>query len=361
MNPEPLDKPLSFPRSTGITAGGGLAGQNIHAIDTEHSLSQDGSRGPREEFPTCLRVFAETFGAVHLRDAVRAACDTLRREVNEHIPPIGLRRVLGRYNAELRVKPIATPGRLDVRDGRYVVTVKEGMAWRRQRFTVAHEIGHIILIETLARVAPGLLVELRRPEVWETVERVCNWAAAELLMPLGDVVETLRRTGFTTNAIQVLYDRYLTSRTTLLIRLTEAFPSSSVVLWGSFARHGKEAVTLRVRRCFRGARGPWFPEGLTTKHLNPNPLEPPLSGQLDLPHTVCFDLGRQRTDLKGLAAAVPPPRFGSGTLPSFEGLFVQDEPGITADILLFAAEAGFGEVTPPSTSHHSCKKSNSTD
>ncbi len=77
--------------------------------------------------------------------------------------------------------------RLD--DGRFDVVVREDAPATRQRFSVAHELGHI-LFYTHAPRAKRLQVE-RGVHAPQEEERLCNVAAEELLMPLPIVREAL--------------------------------------------------------------------------------------------------------------------------------------------------------------------------
>jgi hypothetical protein len=160
-----------------------------------------------------------------------------------------------------------TLGRLSLRNDGWRISVRESTPWRRARFTVAHELGHILLCEMLVD-EPGALHALQDAEHWPAVERLCNVAAAELLMPAHDFAAAVRSTTLQPDGLRRLYDRYLVSWEPLLLRVCEVF-GGSLVPFSHHQRHGAERETLRVMRSPHD-RSVWMPEGLTSRHLRPD-------------------------------------------------------------------------------------------
>jgi hypothetical protein len=74
-------------------------------------------------------------------------------------------------------------------DGRFDILVREDAATTRQRFSIAHELGHVIFY----RCAPKAkaMQAQRSQHAPEEEERLCNVIAEELLMPLATVTEYL--------------------------------------------------------------------------------------------------------------------------------------------------------------------------
>lgn len=69
----------------------------------------------------------------------------------------------------------------------WVVKINSTCSRERRRFTLAHEIGHLILLENLRTEAScGKDIEL---------ESACDAIAAELLMPMADTVEFVKQQG----------------------------------------------------------------------------------------------------------------------------------------------------------------------
>src|SRR5258708_1803106 len=92
--------------------------------------------------------------------------------------------------------PLAPKGRLDVQDGRYLIRVRArgtdpfepergkkvsereitaSMATIKQRFTIAHELGHV-LMRAAFREQPELLKVLENRSLWEQIEQLCDRA-----------------------------------------------------------------------------------------------------------------------------------------------------------------------------------------
>lgn len=289
--------------------------------------------------PRSLRAFADQHGARTPEEAMRRACQALLAQAGEVTPPIGVRRLLANCNAHMVERQIGTAGRLELVQGRFVVIVSANAGWRRNRFTVAHEIGHILLLQSLAH-SPTDLEDLRAPETWEYAERLCNLAAAELLIPIDDFRAFVERSGLSPDGLRSLYDRYFTSYAALFIRFTEAFRPSAIVLWRCHARHAGEGRTLRVVRCFGDSGGLWLPEGLPAKCLSRNIVaEAVLRKVASTPSLVIRSGARRRSFV---ARAISAPRLRrpeSRSLPSFHGYVVPDEQGLQFDVALFLSRA----------------------
>lgn len=87
---------------------------------------------------------------------------------------------------------------------------------RRENFTVAHEIGHYIIRETVRGAVPASVLSVATPDE----EHLCNIFAEELLMPSLWLRNDLRDCGLKSSLIRSLCERYEVSLTTLLMRAT---------------------------------------------------------------------------------------------------------------------------------------------
>ena len=273
-----------------------------------------------------LSRFAEVNESPTPEQAMMRACSRLRNRVGETFPPFGLRALLRAVRARVTERTIGSAGRLEVEDNDYVVVVQTGNHWRRQRFTIAHELGHILILESLAD-DPTMLNELRRDENWHQLERLCNFAAAEILIPEDDLIRILHTLSPDTNIVRTLYDRYLCSLAPLFIRLVSVFDGLSVSLWREHARHGGEQRRFRVAQCYGSHRKTWMPEGMTAKHLSPDIIRVASDRGIAYDRSVLFTLSSQKRNLCGVANELA---LGRGnplinSLPYFQGLAVPDE------------------------------------
>lgn len=217
--------------------------------------------------PRPLQAFAAYYEALSVDEAMVRACLQVRENANELAPPFGLASILKVLGARKMERQMDCLGKLEVDDGGYVVVVQSHQNWRRSRFTVAHEIGHILILNALVGDTK-MLRSLQDPIHWNRVERLCDFAASELLLPCDDVQSAIRNLK-TTHVIKYLYDRYMCSRAALLHRLTALHPGLVGLVWKFHARHPAEKQTWRVSWC--SSRKYWWP-GMTARRISPDVL-----------------------------------------------------------------------------------------
>lgn len=148
-------------------------------------------------------------------------------------PPVQLEPIMDALDAELRILDLASDisGILYREGDRRVIIVNSGHGSERQRFTIAHEIGHLVLHKpTDVHVDHGLKINLRSPvsALAEDADEIeANAFAANLLMPAAWL-----RTEQAAKAIDVedeteidrLAKLYDVSRAAMLVRLATLNP-----------------------------------------------------------------------------------------------------------------------------------------
>jgi len=116
-------------------------------------------------------------------------------------------------------------GMVEVVDDRILIWIRRRRARRRERFTLAHEIGHLVLAQ------PDLqLTSMRRRSGLEDAERFCDAFAAALLMPRGWIE---REYGQCPHSLETLLDcsaRTETSLAASLLRLRNCLGWSATLL-----------------------------------------------------------------------------------------------------------------------------------
>lgn len=93
-------------------------------------------------------------------------------------PPIDPTTIALKYGAQVNVVPgkrkvngkLEDHGRLSVRERRWRIEVPLEMSTERRRFSIAHEIGHILLFDAVAE-HPHLVQQLRSQDLWMRVSR----------------------------------------------------------------------------------------------------------------------------------------------------------------------------------------------
>ena len=85
--------------------------------------------------------------------------------------------------------------------GDFIIYLSPYSGYQRDRFTIAHELGHYVLHSQMGTVAP---LEVNRDGTGR-VEWEANWFAAGFLMPKGEFKSMLRK-GFSNAALAVHFD-----------------------------------------------------------------------------------------------------------------------------------------------------------
>lgn len=115
-------------------------------------------------------------------------------------------------------------------DGGAMLTVSDLGSAQRQRFTVAHELGHFVLRqEMLDEGSPEAFraVARNRKEVAEE-EELANLIAAEILMPRSAVVSEVSRRGLSLDSAQSMSKQFKVSRIALLRRISDVCCSKMI-------------------------------------------------------------------------------------------------------------------------------------
>ena len=157
-----------------------------------------------------------------------------------------------------------------IRDGFRIVCNENVRSSARRRFSIGHEIAHTFFSNTGAtyrmRVTKG------REKVYETdaalaLERLCDLAAAEMLMPQSHFDRLVREHGARAATIPVLAGIFGVSLEAAALRLVETIGGPCAAGFFHFAPAPTAAdaggrTAYRVRRLFRSDGFPFlFPEG----------------------------------------------------------------------------------------------------
>ena len=146
----------------------------------------------------------------------------------DHLRSLDLSRVPVDIESVARMHGVTSiePRRLKVEgylgclpDDRLVIRFKLGSSPERQRFTIAHEVGHIIIARIQGRTIRGPIA--RATERDDGEERLANRIAAELLMPEQALSAALADQQVGWNTIARLSRRFCVSRSSLIRRLRE--------------------------------------------------------------------------------------------------------------------------------------------
>jgi Zn-dependent peptidase ImmA (M78 family) len=159
--------------------------------------------------------------------AQRCAAQILRGR--EYSIPVNVYSIAEAHNIIVRPETLeeAVSGLLVIQDDHAVIAVNERHHPNRQRFTIAHEIGHFLLHRDSATVfidaSPLFFRDERSAKGTDVEEIEANTFAAELLMPepvLRELVNDQAVDPFDERALQRLAAEFGVSTLALTIRLT---------------------------------------------------------------------------------------------------------------------------------------------
>jgi hypothetical protein len=278
-----------------------------------------------------LAYFAAILEADTAAEAMRLCCQQLLDENGQKHGPVSLGRLLAALGARDEVRPLSTEGKLKIDKEGYLICVREGIQWERRRFTVAHELGHILLCEAL-KDRPQALRALQDRSQWKAVERLCDQAAAELLMPADDFHRQLKGREISQRLLHHLKERYGVSWTALLIRFNELL-GFGVSSWSRHQRHPEERVTFRVEKCW-GSGASWLPKGLTTRYLQPDVVNrAAVDGDAAGRGVLAF--GGKSSEVFSVAVAIETSRESPYVTPTLEGVEPSPPDPLNRKVFLF--------------------------
>jgi hypothetical protein len=166
------------------------------------------------------------------QDAIVDCAIELLEEVGIDKPPVDL-RIVASYQRVKSIQKVAMEhaGRLIPVGSNYVIQVRSMDSPSRQNFTIAHEIGHTLLLNSQA---PPHKVEDRTTGYYpqkQEEEYLCDLAAAELLMPSAFFWPLVEGKELTISLVEELSQVFDSSRQATAIRLmhTGLWPSAFVV------------------------------------------------------------------------------------------------------------------------------------
>lgn len=143
-------------------------------------------------------------------------------------PPINLSKLAKKLNLSIYGKSLnkdISGAILKTIDGNYIIYVNTDEPFRRQRFTVAHEIAHFILHkDEIDKQLKGNLTELKngimyRSKLSNIYETQANQLASEILIPIGKLKDYIINKKI--NNINELSDIFKVSKHAMQIRLRQ--------------------------------------------------------------------------------------------------------------------------------------------
>jgi len=206
--------------------------------------------------------FLHHYGCSSPEKAITDLARELLARANVTTPPVQVYDLL-KHRKVLRVvsRDIKVPARLTVVDDGFAIILQRYQAETRRRFSVAHELAHTFFYDTDSMPPRKLL---NSPLSGGDVERLCNLAAAEILLPEGllkEAVSSLSSSEEKTSLIEHFGDllhSFRVSAEALGRRLVEDLCLLRCVLIGTTWRpkpHRADTVHRHPTSCWRMS---WF-------------------------------------------------------------------------------------------------------
>ena len=159
--------------------------------------------------------------------------EEVARQLLKHFgknPPIDIESLVEAHNIVIRTQELedSVSGMLVIKDDRAIIGVNEGHHPNRQRFTLAHELGHFLLHRSASSIfidaSTVFFRDITSSDGSKVQEIEANAFAAELLMPekqLRDMIRNQPFDAFDEGAVRRLAAQFGVSAQALTIRLTK--------------------------------------------------------------------------------------------------------------------------------------------
>jgi len=198
------------------------------------------------------RVMQLADGASNISQAI----DLISERVSDGVvgPPTDLEELCSRLGVwKCGSADIPVNGELHKSSKGFEIRYSNLLTAVRQRFTIAHELGHVILESTGARC----------PRSGEEVERICDQFAASLLMPKPQFIDCIESDAVP-NSIVTASNRFAVSATSAAIRYVSLFNANAFevydgrVTWSSgLLRNSNSSSEIRplIEASMKGEAG----------------------------------------------------------------------------------------------------------
>lgn len=162
-------------------------------------------------------------------------------------PPVPLEQLAAALGIDgIQRRPLVEDGRLEQRGPQKTIYLKEDAGRARQRFTIAHELGHLLI-----RDHNKDFIARRMPVRFDSEERFCDEFAAALLLPRTWVRREFQGAPKCLGVARNLANRTEASLAASLLRLREVLDwQSSLLHWRRLGGQWQLASTAGMPRGF---------------------------------------------------------------------------------------------------------------
>jgi Zn-dependent peptidase ImmA (M78 family) len=160
-----------------------------------------------------------------LRHFLQAETTRLRSEAQCDSPPFDAESIAEFLGVEVEEREMpGIDGYVEIRDNRYVAVISTTSHQTRRRFTLAHELCHVLLMRL---AESGKEMPLRRYRTKKKLleahqdpieESLCNYFAGELLLPASEVKDWLKNRSVEPQTILNLANQFFVSKQAAAVR-----------------------------------------------------------------------------------------------------------------------------------------------
>lgn len=272
------------------------------------------------------------------KSAIKAVCRRILASLNLSNAPIPLKPICQRFNLRVTYNNVVKKedSFLKLSPNGFEIEISKQKNWRRNRFTIAHELTHLIILNAIG--APVNSVDKKQHD---EIERLCDIGASELLINEDELSKSLKEYGLSSEGLKALYDKFMVSYDALFLKLSE-YLNANILIWRNYARNESERKEYRVLRHFPKYKNAnktiWLPNGCTKKHVNPDPFK-----QVSDNQTFIFDdfkilINDKITKCSALTFVFPHSRNIGTNLPIFDDLIITDETSYNDCVVMFVFE-----------------------
>lgn len=212
-------------------------------------------------------ILKSKFNSPTIDGSLEIVCNKLLDESKNETPPISLDKIVKYLGVKTKINNnLSSDAILKVKGNKFRIEYKEVKNWRRQRFTVAHEIMHVLLYQLFNGHLDFNNIDI------EQLENICNLGASKILLPKSHVLKDTQSIEHDYLYFNNLVKKYDVSLSALLWRLNDLNPNKSYFIWKKYARNHNDDNEYRVYLSFQKYTKhliyPYLPVGCTQKHLS---------------------------------------------------------------------------------------------
>jgi Zn-dependent peptidase ImmA (M78 family) len=270
------------------------------------------------------------------KSAIKAICRQLLHSLNLDTAPIPLKPICQRFRLKVNYTTAYTreDSFLKITPTGFEIQISKQKNWRRNRFTIAHEISHLIIFNAI-----NIPINSNDIKQHNEIEKLCDIGASEILMNEDELEKNLKKYGLNTIGLKIIYDKFMVSYDALFMKLSDFF-GASILIWKNYARHDYEAKEFRVYRHFPkytdAEKAIWLPNGCTAKHISPNPFVSNFDNkELTIIEDFKLIMNEKITKCSAIAFMFPHSRNVNLNLPIFDNLIISDEPIYDDCVVMF--------------------------